>query len=139
MIEKTYFVDTSFWTAKLSHNDNYHQKAERLGREIGKSKLVTSEAILTELLNAFSGKGTYYRKAAAKLVDSLKAHKLVVVRENDTELFNAALNKYNQYSDKQWGLTDCSSFVIMEQENITEALTTDRDFEQAGFIALMRA
>jgi len=41
-------------------------------------------------------------------------------------------------TDKEWGLTDCISFVAMRQRNLTEALTADSDFEQAGFKALLR-
>ena len=44
---------------------------------------------------------------------------------------------YRQRSDKEWGLTDCVSFVAMKQQNITDALTADRHFQQAGFVALL--
>jgi len=39
-------------------------------------------------------------------------------------------------SDKEWGLVDCLSFVIMRERGITEALTPDRHFTRAGFKAL---
>jgi len=35
-------------------------------------------------------------------------------------------------------LTDCISFVVMEESGITEALTGDHHFEQAGFVTLLR-
>jgi uncharacterized protein len=44
---------------------------------------------------------------------------------------------YNSRSDKDWGLTDCTSFVVMSERNLTEALTTDSHFQQAGFRALL--
>ena len=139
MTGNRYFVDTAFWTAQLSQNDKHHALAIRISRELGKHpRLVTSEAVLTELLNTFSGKGIHLRSLASKLVDNLKQRKSVTVFENDSKLFNAALAKYKKYYDKEWGFTDCSSFVIMEAEQITEALTTDQHFEQAGFVALMK-
>lgn len=48
-----------------------------------------------------------------------------------------ALTLYQSRSDKTWGLTDCISFVVMQQHNLTDALTADRHFIQAGFRALM--
>jgi len=40
--------------------------------------------------------------------------------------------------DKDWSLTDCISFVVMQKEGITEALTGDHQFEQAGLVALLK-
>ena len=45
---------------------------------------------------------------------------------------------YRSRNDKAWSLTDCISFVVMEQEGLTEALTGDHHFEQAGFTALLK-
>jgi predicted nucleic acid-binding protein len=52
--------------------------------------------------------------------------------------FNDALRKYRDFGDKEWGLVDCSSFQIMEKEQIREALTDDKHFQQAGFIPLLK-
>jgi hypothetical protein len=51
--------------------------------------------------------------------------------------FKSALERYRSRANKTWGLTDCMSFLIMEQKGITEALSGDRDFQQAGFNALL--
>jgi predicted nucleic acid-binding protein len=45
---------------------------------------------------------------------------------------------YSQRPDKEWTLTDCISFVVMHEENLTGALTEDHHFEQAGFTALLK-
>ena len=45
---------------------------------------------------------------------------------------------HKERSDKSWSLTDCISFVVMGEHGITDALTGDRHFEQAGFRALLR-
>ncbi len=55
----------------------------------------------------------------------------------DTELLIQALTLYQSRTDKTWGLTDCISFVVMQQNNLTDAVTGDRHFVQAGFRALM--
>ena len=54
------------------------------------------------------------------------------------ELLDRALDLYHQHADKEWTLTDCVSFVIMRERNVTDALTGDKHFEQAGFTALLK-
>lgn len=51
--------------------------------------------------------------------------------------FREGLTLYRSRLDKTWGLTDCTSFLVMEQKGISEALSADRDFQQAGFEALL--
>ena len=60
-----------------------------------------------------------------------------VVPQTDAQ-FTVALERYAQRNDQTWSLTDCASFVLMGERGITEALAYDRDFEQAGFTALLR-
>jgi uncharacterized protein len=55
------------------------------------------------------------------------------------EQFDRALVRYEQRPDKEWSLTDCLSFLLMEERGICEAMTADHHFEQAGFRALMRS
>jgi uncharacterized protein len=54
------------------------------------------------------------------------------------DLFQRALAFYESRMDKEWGLTDCISFVVMADRGITEALAADQHFVQAGFRALPR-
>jgi hypothetical protein len=54
------------------------------------------------------------------------------------DLFERALSRYEQRADKEWSLTDCLSFIVMEDQGITEALTGDHHFEQAGFRPLLK-
>jgi hypothetical protein len=54
------------------------------------------------------------------------------------ELFDRGVALYESRPDKEWSLTDCISFVVMADHGITEALTGDRHFEQAGFVALLK-
>ncbi len=54
------------------------------------------------------------------------------------QLFEQAFNLYKTHEDKAWGLVDCISFVVMKQTGMTQALTFDQHFVQAGFQALMR-
>ena len=60
-----------------------------------------------------------------------------IIPQTDTQ-FRAAMGRYASRGDQAWSLTDCASFIVMEERDITEALAHDRDFEQAGFVALLR-
>jgi len=55
-----------------------------------------------------------------------------------TELQDRGATLFGERPDKEWSLTDCISFVIMTDRGMHEALTADRDFEEAGFRALLR-
>jgi predicted nucleic acid-binding protein len=93
---------------------------------------------MIEVLDEFSRRGTTLRAAAVDLAKKLRAKADVIFVECTLDHYLRALEKYRLYDDKSWSLTDCSSMVVMEDFAITDALTHDGDFEQAGFIALMR-
>ena len=62
----------------------------------------------------------------------------ITVIAASTALMDEGVALYRQHKDKRWSLTDCISFVVMRREGIRDALTSDHDFEQAGFRALLR-
>jgi predicted nucleic acid-binding protein len=132
-----YFADTSFWIALSSQRDQYHGRAVAWSRFVlqTKSTLVTTEAVLWEWLNAFSPAST--RRLAAEGYRRCHADPSIEVVPFQVELVNAAVELYQTRPDKNWSLTDCLSFVVMEQRQLTEALTTDRHFEQAQRKAMM--
>jgi hypothetical protein len=133
----TYFADTSFWMALSRKRDQYHQRAvvwNQLALRTN-STLVTTEAVLWEWLNALSDAST--RGVAADGYRRAHADSRIEVSPFQPALIDSALELYHARPDKSWSLTDCLSFVVMERRQLTEALTTDRHFEQAGFRALM--
>lgn len=132
---KVVFADTSYWIALLNPKDQHHSKAVALSKALGKTRIVTSELVLTELLNAFARFGPGVRKAASDLVAEIRAGCEVVPMSTDE--FQSAFALYRSRIDKKWSLTDCASFEVMHSKNISDALSTDRDFEQAGFRALL--
>jgi hypothetical protein len=66
-----------------------------------------------------------------------ESHDVLIVAPT-LELFERGVEMFRQRPDKEWSLTDCISFVVMRDENIVDALTGDRHFEQAGFRALLK-
>jgi predicted nucleic acid-binding protein len=105
--------------------------------EAEKTRLVTTRAVLLEIGNALSKKR--YRKAAVKLLDALEQDSQVEIILLSEELYKWALELFRKRPDKDWGLIDCVSFIVMKERELTEALTTDEHFEQAGFRALLRS
>jgi predicted nucleic acid-binding protein len=94
--------------------------------------------VLAETLNGLADKGEKIRMAAVTAVMAIRNQASTKVIPQTSALFTTAFDLYRKRSDKDWGLVDCASFSIMEQEGISEALTTDKNFEQAGFKALLR-
>ncbi|MEB3125058.1 MAG: PIN domain-containing protein [Synechococcales bacterium] len=132
------FADTGYWVALLNPGDNLHQKAINLAQALQPAYIVTSEMVLTEVLNDFSKRGEYLRDVASELIRDLRSHPNTTIIPQSSQQFEKAFNLYTQRKDKQWSHTDCVSFNIMEENGIAEALAYDKHFAQAGFTALMR-
>ena len=132
------FLDTAYAIALAVESDEHHERAEALADqlEIEATRLVTTRAVLLEIGNALSKKR--YRKAAVELLDALEQDPQVEIIALAEELYEPALELFRNRMDKEWGLVDCVSFVVMQERGLTEALTTDGHFEQAGFRPLLR-
>lgn len=129
------FADTFYYLALMSRRDAHRVAAVEASRQLS-VKIVTTDFILVELLNAASAIG--HRGLAADLAQHLLSHPGTVVVPASRELLATGLALYRGRPDKEWSLTDCLSFVVMQEEGLTEALTGDQHFEQAGFRALLR-
>ena len=132
------FLDTAYAIALSSLNDLFHQRATLLADQLeaAGTHLVTTRAVLLEIGNALSKQR--YRSAAIRLLSALEADPNVEIVPLSEPLYARALQLYRERPDKDWGLTDCVSFIVMQDRGVTEALTADEHFQQAGFRALMR-
>ena len=117
-----------------SARDSAHDHAVGFSKRYP-GEFVTTAWVLTELADAFSIPGKRQRVMA--LFERLRADPKVAIVPASEELFNLGLDLYGSRSDKDWSLTDCISFVVMSRHGLTEALTGDSHFEQAGFRALL--
>jgi predicted nucleic acid-binding protein len=132
------FADTGYWIALLIPRDEFHEEAHRLFGTLAGVEIVTSDWVLVELLNGFAARGHYLRSLVSNAVAALITNPKVTVEPHVGEAFADAFQLYRDRADKDWSLTDCSSFLIMRQYGIDSALTHDKHFEQAGFKALLR-
>ena len=134
-----YFADTSFWMALSRKRDQHNRHAVAWNQFVirTKSSIVTTEAVLWEWLNGLSDAST--RGVAAEGYRRAHADGRIEVVPFQPELIDSAVQLYRTRPDKDWSLTDCLSFVVMERRHLTEALTTDGHFEQAGLKVMMLA
>lgn len=131
---KAVFADTFYYIALLDANDSAHETAVAATREL-KSTTVTTAWVLLELANTLSASS--HRGVFARFLSRLRTNPNVIIYEAEREVFDLGVDLYQHREDKEWSLTDCISFVVMTREGITEALTGDHHFKQAGFSILL--
>ena|SRR5688572_15873243 len=130
------FADSFYFFALVSEDDRLHQGAEDFADSfIG--ELVTTDWVLTEVADGLAR--PLWRSGFLKLHQELVANPKVWIEPCSHDLQIEGIELYRNRPDKAWSLTDCISFVVMNREQISEALTADHHFEQAGFVALLRS
>ena len=132
------FADAGYWIALWNPRDSLHRRALVVANTLGATSVVTTQMVLTEALDAMAGMGEFRRRLAIRMLRDLDVDPSVEIVPQTDAQFRAAVERYAARSDQTWSLTDCASFLVMEDRNITEALAYDHDFEQAGFVALLR-
>ncbi|MEH1882156.1 type II toxin-antitoxin system VapC family toxin [Nostoc sp.] len=136
MSDERLFLDTVFIQAVLNKHDRYHHQAKTFLPRVRAAKAVwVTEAILVEVGNALSAVN---RPGAVQFIQQCYKTANLQVVTVDTSLLAHALQLYSERPDKTWGLTDCISFTVMQERSLTDALTADLHFVQAGFRALLR-
>ena len=128
------FADTFYFLAIINARDAAHEKAANFS-EAREDAIVTTAWILTELADALCDSSR--RHTFRRVVNDLEADSRTSIVPPSQSLFERGMDLYNARDDKDWSLTDCISFIVMKEHGITEALTGDRHFEQAGFRALL--
>ena len=129
------FADTSYFLAFLGDKDQYHQRAIAWTRVL-RAPVVTTEYVVIEVGNSLT-KGDD-RAVFVDFYRELRDQAKLEVIPASTELQDQGAKLFAKRLDKEWSLTDCISFVVMSDRHLYDALSTDRDFEEAGFRALLR-
>jgi uncharacterized protein len=130
----SYFADTSFWIALIDRQDVHHAAAIEWSSKV-RGGIITTRAVLLETANALSRPA--WRSKAIALIDHILGRSDVEIVRLDDLLWQRAWSLYHDRLDKAWSLTDCISFVVMQERKLTEALTADSHFRQAGFHPLL--
>ncbi len=131
------FLDTNGWIILLNATERLHTEALNLWLDLANRG---RGFVLTDWVIAETGNGlarTRNKRQFSEVVQQMMESPIVDIVPIDHELLRRALTMYVGHSDKAWGLVDCASFLVMQERGITEAFTSDCDFEQAGFSCLL--
>jgi predicted nucleic acid-binding protein len=137
VLGRTVFLDTSFILALENKDDTHHNRAKALDNQLLRENavLMLHWGILIEIADGYARVSR--RAQGLQLLEKLTSEEGYRICPITESLFQEGLSLYRARPDKDWGLTDCLSFVLMNQEGVTEALTADFQFRQAGFTALL--
>lgn len=132
------FLDTAYVHALVNTRDEWHAAALAWERRLSaeRRRLLTTELVLAEIADGLAA--VRFRTQAVQVVETLQSSPFVQIVPMSSTLFAAAFGLYRQRADKDWGLTDCASFVVMREHGVFAALTTDVHFQQAHFQVPLR-
>ncbi len=134
------FADTSGWAEYFVRNQPFHAAADALIQQWRQQgiRVVTTDYVLVELISLLTRPLHVPRVQQIAIGETILTAPWIEVVHIDLALVGAAWNLLKTRPDKSWSLVDCASLVVMQHRGITEALTTDHHFEQAGFVRLLK-
>ena len=134
------FIDTSGWAELLDRSLQFHGVAVVAFDEVCTQGglLTTTNLVLMELTGLLTRPLRVSKRCQIQMIHDIRTDPFVEIVAIDAAFEAAAWNLWENRLDKSWSLVDCASFVVMGHRGITEALTTDHHFEQAGFVRLLK-
>jgi predicted nucleic acid-binding protein len=134
------YVDTSGWASLADVSEPFYEKAKEIYAAAiqNRRRLVTTNYVLAELVALMTSPMRFHRPRIVEFINGIKQSTFFDIIHIDKDFDAKSWNLLSNRADKNWSLVDCSSFVLMQENNILEALTTDHHFEQAGFVRLLK-
>jgi predicted nucleic acid-binding protein len=124
------FADTAFWIALVVKQDQYHGRAQVWSQHV-QGRIMTTIPVMLETANTLARPA--WRAAGVALIEHLWQRPDVEIVPLAPDLMRRGWELYRNRMDKAWSLTDCISFLVMKDGGLTDALTSDEHFRQAGF------
>lgn len=134
------FADTSGWGSYLDRSERFHSLALDTFAdtfEFG-GRIITSNWILSELTALLTSPLRIPKTSQIRMLDLIRSDTGVEIVTIDPILEAGAWDLWRGRPDKTWSLVDCSTFVLMNRRGLTDAITSDHHFEQAGFDRLLK-
>ncbi len=135
---KIVFADIFYWVSLANSKDSWHSQVKAIAKKLEPVRIITTEEVLIEVLNFFSGYNAIMRKKISQLVRNIMNNANIIVMPQSNDTFLAGLDLYERRLDKGYSLTDCISMETMKKYNITDVLTNDKHFFQEGFNILLK-
>jgi predicted nucleic acid-binding protein len=134
------FIDTSSWASLFIPTESFHTQAAQCFAQAQQQPqiLITTNYVVAELVALLGSRQRAPRTSLFQYIDSIRSAPFIEVVHIDAATDAIAWELCKSRPDKAWSLVDCTSFVIMQQLSIQEALTTDQHFEQAGFVRSLK-
>lgn len=134
------FVDTSGWAEWADDTLKYHAQALQFFEDTWNQsgRLITTDFILAELTALLTSPLRMPKPKQVQLLDAIQSDPSVEIILLDAPQRRAAWDLWKSRLDKAWSFVDCASFVVMQERGLSEAISTDHHFDQAGFIRLLR-
>ncbi len=135
------FVDTSGWASLFIPTELCHSQALQtfqLARQ-ERYQIVTTNYVIAELVTLLDSRMRAPRSQLFQYVDVIRNDSDLTLMHVDPAIDAAAWILCKARPDKNWSLVDCTSFIVMQQFGIQQAMTTDQHFEQAGFVRLLKS
>lgn len=135
MSKNTVFVDTGVWYAMADKSDQYHKKAiEYIKKLVTNNNFVTTNLVIHETLMLLSRKIS--KTAAIKFLDMIYSQDNIKIIENEDSIEQKAYRIFKKYTDQDFSITDCLSFVVMKENRIKKAFTFDKHFKTMKFTVI---
>jgi uncharacterized protein len=135
------FIDTSGWANLFIATESYHEQAKQWFQHKRQQNqaMVTTNYVVIELVALLNSPLRVPRPQLFKYVEAVRNAPYINLIYIEPTIDSAAWELLKTREDKAWSLVDSTSFIVMQQLGIKEALTTDHHFEQAGFIRLLKS
>jgi predicted nucleic acid-binding protein len=137
MTSRDVFIDTSALYALVDRRDATHAIAREVVSELAPAgrRLVTTDYVLAETVNLANARGGSI--VGCRVLDLIEQSAGIRVEWIGIERFELTKSYFRKHADHHYSFTDCTSFVVMRELRVADALTTDRHFVQAGFKCLL--
>jgi len=138
MASEAAFADASFFFALAAKRDLAHAAAASTFARLlrAQRRIVTTDYVVDEALTLIKARTN--ATISLQLLDRIEMSGTIVIESVNPQRFDAAKAFFRKHADHDYSFTDCTSFVLMRELKLRDALTTDAHFVEAGFRALLR-
>ena len=136
MTKNTVFVDTGVWYAMADKSDQFHKKTITYIKKLISNNVsfITTNLVIHETVMLLSRRLS--KKAAITFLDMVYSEDHIEIIENDEIIEQKAYKIFKKFTDQDFSITDCISFVVLKEKRIKKVLTFDKHFKTMKFVVI---